>query len=217
VPQVFARTDRRGVPWVALLSSFVLGLVFLLPFPTWQSIVSLTTGASVLMYMGAPLSLTALRRRLPDAPRPYRMPIYQVICPVAFIVASLLIYWSGFEALWKLGICIVIGYVILGVSMAFDPQRPRLGRKEVIAASWLPVYIIGMGLISWNGQFAGGAILAPLPTGHLHLWWDMLVVAVFALVIYFWATYISVLPRDEILAIIGDQDGSGAEEEAATA
>jgi amino acid transporter len=204
IPQVFARTDSRGVPWVSLISSFVLGLVFLLPFPTWRSIVSLTTGASVLMYMSAPLALTALRRRLPDAVRPYRMPFAQVICPLAFIVASLLIYWSGFEALWKLGICIVIGYTIIGIAMRFDEQRPRLGRQEWIAASWLPVYIIGMGIISWQGQFSGGAVLAPLNTNRIPLWTDIVVVAAFSLAIYIWA-YFASLPKEEILAIIGEQ------------
>jgi amino acid transporter len=214
VPQIFARTDKRGVPWVSLISSFVLGLVFLLPFPTWRSIVSLTTGASVLMYMSAPLSLIAFRRRLPEAPRPYRLPVAAIFCPVAFIVASLLIYWSGWEALWKLGICIVIGYVILGVAMIFDEERPRLGRKELVAASWLPVYIIGMGIISWQGQFSGGAVLAPLNTGRIHLWWDILFVAVFAVAIYIWA-YFAALPRDEILAIIGEQTAATPEPEPA--
>jgi len=208
IPQIFARTDKRGVPWVSLISSFVLGLVFLLPFPTWRSIVSLTTGASVLMYMSAPLALTALRRRLPDAPRPYRLPISSIVCPLAFIVASLLIYWSGWEALWKLGICIVIGYTIIGVAMLFDEERPRLGKKEWIAASWLPVYIIGMGIISWQGQFSGGAVLPPVNTNRIPLWVDIPVVAAFAVAIYIWA-YFAALPRDEIQAIIGEQASAG--------
>jgi amino acid transporter len=212
IPQVFARTDSRGVPWVSLVSSFVLGLVFLLPFPTWRSIVSLTTGASVLMYMSAPLALIALRRRLPDAVRPYRMPLGVVICPLAFIVASLLIYWSGFEALWKLGICIVIGYAVIGVAMIFDEERPRLGRKEWVAASWLPVYIIGMGLISWNGQFTTGTT-SPMPTGRIGLWWDIVVVAAFSVAIYVWA-YFASLPKDEIVAIIGEQAAPEAAEAA---
>jgi amino acid transporter len=216
IPQVFTRTDSRGVPWVSLISSFVLGLVFLLPFPTWRSIVALTTGASVLMYMSAPLALTALRRRMPDAPRPYRLPIYQIICPLAFIVASLLIYWSGWEALWKLGICIVIGYTIIGVAMLFDEERPRLGRQEWIAASWLPVYIIGMGIISWQGQFSGGAVLPPLNTNRIPLWTDIGVVAAFSVAIYIWA-YFAALPRDEIQAIIGEQVSSGGDEAATVA
>jgi amino acid transporter len=204
IPQIFQWTDRRGVPWASLILSFLAGLVFLLPFPTWQSIVALTTGASVLMYCGAPLALTALRHRLPEHPRPYRMPAAIIVSPLAFIIASLLIYWSGWEAVWKLGICIVIGYVIIGVCIAFDAERPRLGRKEVIAAAWLPVYMIGMGLISWNGQFAGGAVLAPLNTNRIPFWVDIPVVAAWAVIIFIWA-YFAALPRDEILAIIGDQ------------
>jgi amino acid transporter len=203
-PQIFRWTDKRGVPWFSMLFSFVLGVVFLLPFGTWQGLVSLITGASVLMYAGAPLSLSALRLRLPEANRPYRMPAAMIISPIAFIVASMLIYWSGFETIWKLGICLVIGYVVLGVAMAFDEQRPKLGKKEWKAASWLPVYIIGMGIISWQGQFAGGAVAAPLNTNRIPLWWDIVVVAGFSLAIYIWAMF-TALPRDEILEIIGEQ------------
>jgi amino acid transporter len=213
LPQIFRWTDRRGVPWASMILAFVAGCAFLLPFPTWQSIVALTTGASVLMYIGAPLSLTAFRRRLPDQPRPYRMPAALIVSPLAFIIASLLIYWSGFEALWKLGICIVIGYVIIGVCMIFDKERPRLGRKEVIAAAWLPVYIIGMGLISWNGQFAGGAVLPPLNTNRIPFWVDIPVVAAWSVIIFIWA-YFASLPRSEMELIIGEQQ-SVAEDSAA--
>ena len=62
------------MPWFSLIMAFVFGLFFLLPFPSWKSLVVLVTGASVLMYAGAPLSLGAFRRKLPDAVRPYRVP-----------------------------------------------------------------------------------------------------------------------------------------------
>jgi hypothetical protein len=128
-----------------------------------------------------------------------------VLAPLAFIVANLIIYWSGFEVIWKLGICIVIGYVVIGVMMAFDPQRPPLDWKS---AQWLPIYLIGMGIISWQGQYSGAASTpAPLPptnTGHIHFWWDMGVVAVFSLVIYFWAQYTR-LPRAEMEELVARQ------------
>ena len=73
-PQIFQWTDSRGVPWVSLLFAFVFGLVFLLPFPSWHSLVSLVTLASVLMYAGAPLSLGAFRGQVPEADRPYQIP-----------------------------------------------------------------------------------------------------------------------------------------------
>src|SRR6266487_4705841 len=56
-PQVFQKTNSRGVPWVALIVAFLAGLLFLLPFPSWHSLVALVTAASVLMYAGAPLSM----------------------------------------------------------------------------------------------------------------------------------------------------------------
>ena len=73
-PQVFTKVDKNGVPWVSLLVAFVAGLFFLLPFPSWHSLVGLVTGASVLMYAGAPLAMGAFRRQVPEADRPYRVP-----------------------------------------------------------------------------------------------------------------------------------------------
>jgi amino acid transporter len=183
-PQIFSRTTANGVPWVGLIFAFFVGLLFLLPFPSWHSLVGLITAASVLMYAGAPLSLGAFRRQVPDANRPYRMPAAAVLAPVAFIIADLLIYFSGFEVIWKLGIVLVIGYVLIGIGMAFDQNRPPLDWKSAV---WLPVWLIGMGIISWQGQYSGGAVAAPLNTNHIPFWWDMVIVAAFSLVIYYWA------------------------------
>ena len=95
----------------------------------------------------------------------------------------------------------MIGYVLIGICMAFDKERPPLDWKS---AQWLPVYLIGMGIISWQGQFSGGAVAAPVNTGHIPFWWDMLVVAVFSLVIYYWAMATR-LPRDEMLDLVNRQ------------
>ena len=207
-PQMFDRVNGNGVPWVGLIFAFLIGLLFLLPFPSWHSIVGIITGASVLMYAGAPLSLGAFRKQVPDANRPYRMPGAVWLAPVAFVVADLLIYWSGFLVVWKLGIVLVIGYVVLGISMAFDKQRPPLDWKSGI---WLPVWLVGLGIISWQGQYSGGGVAAPLNTGHIPFWWDMLVVAAFSLVIYYWAMAVK-LPREQMLDLVGRQAGEGPEE-----
>jgi amino acid transporter len=199
-PQPFAKVDKNGVPWVSLILSFLLGLVFLLPFPSWSTLVNLVTSASVLMYAGAPLALGAFRRQLPEAVRPYRLPGATFMSPIAFVIASLIIDWSGFEIVWKLGIVLVIGYILIGIFMAMDKQRPPLDWK---AATWLPVYLIGMGIISWQGQFG------PNNTDRIPFWWEMAGVAVFSVVIYAWA-YFTCLPRDEMLNLIGRQAGDEA-------
>ncbi|MFF0085785.1 APC family permease [Streptomyces canus] len=180
-PKVFARTDGRGVPWFGLIMSFVTGVVCFLPFPSWQELVGFITSASVLMYAGAPLAYGVFAERLPHLERPYRLPAGKVIAPLSFAVANLIIYWAGWDTLWRLGVAIVLGYLLLGLYAwyavaAGQPDAPRLDWK---AAQWLPVYLLGLGLISWQGGFGG--------QGHLGLWWDMLVVTAFSLVIYYWA------------------------------
>jgi amino acid transporter len=196
-PQAFGRISKNGIPWVGLIFAFLFGLLFLLPFPSWRSIVGIIVGASVLMYAGAPLSVGAFRGQVPEANRPYRMPAAAVLAPVSFVIADLLIYWSGWLVVWKLGIVLVIGYVLIGISMAFDPQRPPLDWKSAV---WLPVWLAGLGIISWQGQYGPGN------TGHIAFWWDMLIVAAFSVVIYYWAMRTK-LPRDEMLLLVNRQSG----------
>jgi len=202
-PQIFGRVSSNGIPWVGLIFAFIFGLFFLLPFPSWHSLVGLITGASVLMYAGAPLSVGAFRGQVPDANRPYRMPAAAFLAPFAFIIADLLIYWSGFEVVWKLGVVLVIGYILIGIGMALDPQRPPLDWKSAI---WLPVWLIGLGIISWQGQYSGGAVASPVNTGNIPFWWDMLIVAAFSLAIWYWAMATK-LPREEMLNLVNRQSG----------
>jgi amino acid transporter len=194
VPEPFEWTNRRGVPWIGLITAFIAGCICFLPFPSWQSLVGLITSASVLMYAGAPLSLGVFRRRLPDADRPYRLPAAEVLCPLAFIVSNFIIMWATWETVWKLGVAILIGYAILIVNRAarLNDRAPHL---KLRSAGWLPVYLVGMGLISYFSTFGG--------RGDLKLWWDMLVVAVFSLVIYYWALAVA-LPSEEIEEMINE-------------
>ncbi|MFF7277429.1 amino acid permease [Streptomyces griseorubiginosus] len=181
-PKLFERTDHRGVPWFGLAISFVTGVVCFLPFPSWQQLVSFITSASVLMYAGAPLAYGVFTDRLPRYERPYRLPAGSILSPVSFVVANLIIYWAGWHTLWRLGIAIVLGYLLLGgyALYALAKELPGAPRMNWKAAQWLPVYLVGMGLISWQGGFGGGS-------GRIALWWDILLIAVFSLVIYYWA------------------------------
>jgi amino acid transporter len=197
VPSVFEWTNERGVPWVGLMAAFVTGCVCFLPFPSWQSLVGLIVSASVLMYGGAPLSLGAFRRRLPNANRPYRLPFAAVLSPLAFIIANLIILWAGWGTDWKLGVSILIGYAILVGNrlLHLNPHKPTLDWR---AASWLLPYLIGMGLIVYYSDYGPKGDNAPITFG-----WDALVVAVWALIIYYWAMAVA-LPADEIEEMIGE-------------
>jgi amino acid transporter len=198
VPSVYERTDARGIPWFGLLTAFVVGCVCFLPFPSWRSLVGLITSASVLMYAGAPLALGTFRRRLPEADRPYRVPGGALLAPLAFVVANLLILWSGWTTDYKLGIAILIGYAILAANRVFklNPTTPLL---DVRAAQWLPVFLVGLGAVVYLSDFG------PLKHPWFPLWWDMLVVALFSLAIYFWALRVA-LPAEKIERMIGSAE-----------
>jgi amino acid transporter len=209
VPSIYERTDRRAIPWFGLVTAFVIGCVCFLPFPSWKSLVGLITSASVLMYAGAPLALGTFRRRLPDADRPYRVPAAPVLAPAAFVVANLLILWSGWKTDYKLGIAILIGYAILIANRIFklNPHKPAL---DLRAAQWLPVYLVGLGAAVYLSDFG------PMKHPWFPLWWDMLVVAAFSLAIFFWAMRVA-LSTEKIEELIegGAREDSPAFEEAA--
>ncbi|MCW2672814.1 MAG: amino acid permease [Frankiales bacterium] len=198
-PSVFERVNSRRVPWVGLITAFIVGCICFLPFPSWKSLVGLITSASVLMYAGAPLSLGVFRNRLPDADRPYRVPAANVLSPLAFIVANLLILWSGWTTDWKLGVAILLGYVVLTLNrvLKLNPITPVLDAR---AASWLPAYLLGMGVLVYGSTF--GPLKNPW-FGSGAIWWDMVVVAVYSLLIYAWALAVA-LPRERIEAMINE-------------
>jgi amino acid transporter len=185
-PRIFEATTRKGAPWFGLIMAWVFGCVCFLPFPSWQALVGLITSASVLMYAGAPLALGAFRKRIPDVERPYRMPIAFILSPFAFIVANEIILWSGFTTVWKLGICVAIGYVIIVLNRVF-----RLNSTPVHfnwkSAYWLFPYLIGMGLLVWMSDWNVDAAGKPAGPQILGFGWDIVAVAAWSLIIYYWA------------------------------
>jgi amino acid transporter len=196
VPTAFEWTNKNAVPWVGLIAAFVTGCICFLPFPSWQSLVGLITSASVLMYAGAPLSLGAFRKRLPNADRPYRLPAGAFMAPFGFIISGLVILWSGWDTDWKLGIAILIGYAILGVSRVFhlNDRSPHLHWRS---AAWLPAYLVGMGVIVYVSNFG------PLDDPWFGDWLGILVVALFSLAIFYWAMQVA-LPTEEIEEMVNE-------------
>jgi hypothetical protein len=131
----------------------------------------------------------------------------QVLCPVAFAIAGLVILWTTWNTDWKLGVAILIGYVILAGNRLFDlnEHKPHLDWR---AASWLPAYLLGMGLIVYLSSFG------PMESPVLPFGWDMLVVALFSFAIYYWAIAVS-LSKDDIEemleeVVLPEEEGMGA-------
>ena len=194
IPQQFERTSERTlVPVFGVLFSTAIGLLFLLPFPSWGKLVGIVTSASVLMYASAPLALGALRKSRPDAPRVYRLPAAGVLAPLAFVCASWIIYWSGWQTLTTLMAAMLVGYALVAASYAAK-LNPAATRIEWRAAFWIAPYLIGMLVISYFGDFGPGGIIGGIGifkhvldhggTGGLGLYGGLLTSAAWSLAIY---------------------------------
>jgi amino acid transporter len=193
VPKLFLVEDERSdVPLWGVVMSGAIGLLFLLPFPSWGKLVSVVTGAVVLMYAGAPLALGSLRRTQPELLRPYRLPAAGILAPASFVFATWIAYWSGWQTISTLLIALVLGYGLMGLarSLHLDFEPPRI---EWAAAWWIFPYLGSLAIISYLGNFGHGAILGGVGPfkdvlvggrGVLPLWWDMACLAVVGLAVY---------------------------------
>jgi amino acid transporter len=180
LPDQLTKISRRGVPVYSILLAFIVGELAFLPFPSWSSLVGLVTGATAIMYAFAPVSLAALQRQDGDRPRPYRIPLPKVLNPAGFAAANLIIYWGGFEAMWKLLAAIFLGRVLFEIMLrrTKDPRRPDIDWR---AASWIWPWLVGLTIISLIGRYGKGS------QNLLPQWIDLIVVIGFSLVIFYYA------------------------------
>jgi amino acid transporter len=204
LPKAVAGVSRSGVPLVSVIIAFIVGEIAFLPFPSWQSLVGLVTSATAIMYAFAPISLRALRIRDPERIRPYRLPAHQVLAPVAFVSANLIIYWSSYQAEWKLGLATVLGLVIFAITRATRPAAERLPLNWK-ASAWVWPWFIGMMVIGAFGRYGGGE--------QIPEWWDIAVVTVFALVIYFFGVRGAVSGEEVNAAVAIEETELAAEPE----
>jgi len=192
LPPSLGKVSRRGLPVRSILLAFVVGLIAFLPFPSWQSLVGLVTSATAIMYAFAPVTLYALRRRDPDRLRPYRLPIYRVLSPAAFVSANFIIYWSSFAAIWKLCVALVLGLVIFTVTRMRVAAAARVP-LDLRAAVWIVPWLLGLVVIGYFGRYGGNNTIPN--------WWDLVVVAVFSIAIYEFAERLA-LNSDQVRAFI---------------
>ena len=171
------RLNRFGTPGLAMGVSVVVGILFLLPFPSWEKMVGILSSATIITYMIGPVAAAALRKSAPDAARPYRMRGIRILGPLGFVVGSLIFYWSGWNInRWMAGLLIagVIIYVVYGLRRMDHPVQ------DIKSGLWLAAYFAFMLAVAYLGSSRLGginAIAAP---------WDQIAVAVASLAFYYW-------------------------------
>lgn len=172
-PGALVALNARGVPARALAVNFVIGLAYLLPLPSWHSIVEVTGSIAAFTFQIGAVSLVAFRDSGLTGPDT-RLRGMRVIAPIAFVVSTLIIFWVSWSELRIAMVIASLGIVVYaGIWL-------RSGRhtEELRGGAWLVVYLVGLTALSAVGSF-DGAGLVPAP-------WDSVVVAAFSLAIYVW-------------------------------
>jgi len=107
---------KRRTPHVAIVITGIIFLIVAVGLP----IESLGSAASVmflLVFAMVNMALVALRRKRPDLPRPFRMPLYPVLPILAFVVnIALAVYQITFDPRPWL---VVVGWTVTGLLLYF--------------------------------------------------------------------------------------------------
>ncbi|AOI75670.1 APC family permease [Burkholderia sp. NRF60-BP8] len=195
--KVFTRVDEAsGIPRAGLWLTFGLAIFWTLPFPSWEALINIVSAALVLSYAVAPVSVAALRRTAPDLPRPFRASAFGITGPASFVIAALIVYWSGWSTVsWLLGLQIAMFAIYLACRRWVPTAHLSLA-EQVRSSAWLIAFYAAMIVLSYLGGFGG--------TGRLAHPYDTAVVAAVALVIYYWGARTGV--RADKLQLDDDED-----------
>jgi amino acid transporter len=192
MPSFLSQVDKRGTPVNSILVAAVVGIACFGPFPSWNKLVGVVTGATAIMYAFAPVSLAALQKADGDRERPYTMPAPKILLPFGFVSANLILYWGGYDYTWKLALALVVGLILF----AFGAARAGTDTMSMLrSAVWIGPWILGMVIIGVAGRYGVGS------KSWLPEWIDLLVVIVFSLVIYYWAISLT-MPKARVQAAI---------------
>lgn len=159
-PKLFQKLSVHGNPMYAILLNFFLGLLVFAPLPGWESIAAFLTSLLAITYALGPVCLLSLRKQLPKRQRKFKLPFGTAWATVAFFICTMLSYWSGWAIIWKLDIFITIGYVIFLIYYAII-GRKTIDNIDFKSSIWLWLYLIGLGILSYLGNFGGIHALSP--------------------------------------------------------
>ncbi len=174
---------RFCTPYVSLIFAAILTMVIQIAIPNFPSVALIASITALVPYAAASLSLPILRRTRPEVKRPFRLPFPTAISGLGFVLATLLVYWASWP--WTLvgGILMLLGFPLY--------RLVHRGAPLLAQNVWLGAYLVGIMILSYIGDpnFVFQNFLPIGPLGILTLPYDVVVVAVFAAVIFVWANH----------------------------
>lgn len=186
-PGVFSKMNRFGIPVWSLVATVVIGWLVLLPFPSWYSLVGIISNATVLTYVMGGVGLLVLRRVAPEMKRPFRLGGAGFWAPVAFIAASLIIFWSGTSELAVVSVGVYVGLPIYGWIYGIRKMDLNI-IVSVIVGILMVVAMVAIGYFNQDALALGSAS-APPTLGQFMLFWveETVAVIVYSVIVWFFS------------------------------
>ncbi len=117
---------KRGIPSNAIIAQGIvsIGLVVLgALYQGFSTLVDYTAPVYWAFLTASGLAVIVLRRKLPDQPRPFKVPLYPIL-PLAFAASSTLMLWSSLNYV-KIGALFGLAVISIGIVLAVvtKPQK----------------------------------------------------------------------------------------------
>ena len=182
---------RFSTPVRSLVFSSLLATIILIAIPNFPSVALIASITVIVPYAAAMISLTILRKTHAEEARPFKLPFAQTISLLGFIFATFLVYWGTWP--WTLvgAIIMLLGYIPFYLF--------KFKETHFIRSAWIIVYLVGIVFISFIGDptFVFNNFTPFTPKGWLLMPYDLIVLAIFAVGVYFWAYSVNIQFRPE--------------------
>jgi amino acid transporter len=179
IPKVFGRVHPRcGIPRPAMWFNLAVSFIFLFFFRGWGKLAAVISVATIITYLVVPISVMVLRRTAPDLHRPLRVWGLPVLAPLAFVLATLMLFWARWPHTGQIMLLLILP---LPVYLYYQAKANWSDfARQLRGAWWLFAYLVAITVLSWAGskEFEGH--------GYIGYGWDQLCVAATALIFYVW-------------------------------
>jgi APA family basic amino acid/polyamine antiporter len=113
IPGLLARISKNGVPTFAvLISGAAIVFIIIVTKGDLQLIASIFNFGTLMTFFFINMSLLQLRKKMPDAQRPFRVPLYPVTPILGVISCFGLVFYLKMNAIIAAGVWIVLGLLV---------------------------------------------------------------------------------------------------------
>ncbi|KTD02921.1 APC family permease [Fluoribacter gormanii] len=172
-PKILAKRNKYQVPWVSLGVNFLLAATMSLVLHGWQEMSAFLVAILMVSYSIGPIALVCLRKQLPNYKRPFRLQGSNLIAFIGFYVCTIGVYWSGFHSVRKLLVITILG---LGGTILYCFIKNTHQELDSKHAVWFILYLLGLGMFSYLGNYGGKHILPQ--------YWDLVYLLLFSLFVF---------------------------------